>query len=149
MAGITVVVGLIGLTAGALIGCVGVGGVIVVPALVYGLGFPIQDAIASAMIGYVFTGGMGTAIYARSRSIRWGLAGWIALGAAPGALLGAWAINFVEPRILECGVGALSLLSGLAATLIAAAGPFDRLLADRGYDANAVRALIAARGALE
>jgi len=117
MAGITIVIGLIGLVAGALIGCVGVGGVIVVPALVYGLGFPIHDAIASAMIGYIFTGAMGTAIYARSRSIRWDLAGWIALGAGPGALAGAWAINFVDPRILECGVGALSLFSGLNALL--------------------------------
>ncbi len=115
MAGITIVIGLIGLAAGALIGCVGVGGVIVVPALVYGLGFAIHDAIASAMIGYIFTGAVGTAIYARSRSIRWELAGWIALGAGPGALAGAWAINFVDPRVLELGVGALSLFSGLNA----------------------------------
>lgn len=117
MADITIVIGAIGLVAGALIGCVGVGGVIVVPALVYGLGIPIHDAIAAAMLGYIFTGAMGTAVYARSRSIRWDLAGWIALGAGPGALLGAWAINFVDPRILEFGVGALSLASGLNALL--------------------------------
>jgi uncharacterized membrane protein YfcA len=111
------VVGAIGLAAGLMIGCVGVGGVIVVPALVYGLGMPIQDAIASAMMGYVLTGAIGTAIYARKRSIRWELAGWIALGAAPGALFGAWASNGVDPRALELAVGLLALCSGLNSAL--------------------------------
>ena len=115
MSALALVVAAIGLAAGVMIGCVGVGGVIVVPALVYGLGMPIQDAIASAMMGYILTGVIGTAIYARSRSIRWELAGWIALGAAPGALIGALASNLVDPRILEFGVGALALLSGLNA----------------------------------
>lgn len=113
MSGLVLVIGAIGLAAGVMIGCVGVGGVIVVPALVYGIGMPIQDAIASAMMGYVLTGAIGTAVYARARSIRWELAGWIALGAAPGALFGAWASNGVDPRFLEFGVGALSLWSGL------------------------------------
>lgn len=35
----------------------------------------------------------------------------------------------------------------MAASLIEAAGPFDRLIADRGYDTNAIRALVAKRGA--
>jgi transposase len=35
----------------------------------------------------------------------------------------------------------------MAGALLAAAKPFDRLIADRGYDTNAIRALIAARGA--
>jgi len=34
-----------------------------------------------------------------------------------------------------------------APALIAALGPFRRLIADRGYDSNAIRALIADRGA--
>jgi len=105
-------VGAIGLIAGVMIGCVGVGGVIVVPALVYGLGLRIQDAIASAMMGYILTGLIGTAVYARAGSIRWSLAGWIAVGAAPGALAGAWASNGVDPRLLELLVGALALWSG-------------------------------------
>lgn len=35
----------------------------------------------------------------------------------------------------------------MAASLINAAGSFTRLIADRGYDTNAIRALVAARGA--
>jgi len=34
-----------------------------------------------------------------------------------------------------------------APALIAALGPFQRLIADRGYDSNAIRELIARRGA--
>ena len=35
----------------------------------------------------------------------------------------------------------------MAASLIEAAGPFTRLIADKGYDTNAIRALVAARDA--
>lgn len=35
----------------------------------------------------------------------------------------------------------------MAAALIEAAGKFDRLIADKGYDSNAVRDLLASRGA--
>ena len=35
----------------------------------------------------------------------------------------------------------------MAAVLVGAAGRFERLIADRGYDTNAVRALVADRGA--
>lgn len=117
MIGLAVIIGVIGFLAGLMIGCVGVGGVIVVPTLVYGLSVPIQDAIASAMLGYILTGLIGTAVYARAKSIRWDLAGWIAAGAAPGALFGAWAISSIDPRLLEFGVGALSLWAGLNSIL--------------------------------
>jgi len=35
----------------------------------------------------------------------------------------------------------------MAAALIEAAGQFDKLIADKGYDTNAIRALVARRGA--
>lgn len=102
-----------GLLAGLLIGCIGVGGVILVPVLVYGLGIPIQTAIAAAMMGYILTGLIGTAVYARERSIRWDLAAWLCAGATPAALLGALASNIADPRLLELGIGALALSSGI------------------------------------
>jgi transposase len=36
----------------------------------------------------------------------------------------------------------------MAAALIEAAGRFDRLIADKGYDTNAIRALVESRGVL-
>lgn len=51
-----------------------------------------------------------------------------------------------RPRVLQLSAGNINDMT-MAASLIDAAGPFTRLLADKGYDTNAIRALIAARGA--
>lgn len=110
---IAVALAAVGLFSGLLIGCIGVGGVLVVPVLVYGFGIPIQTAIAAAMMGYILTGLIGTAVYARERSIRWDLAAWLCAGATPAALLGALASNIADPRLLEFGIGALALSSGV------------------------------------
>src|SRR5690606_3685364 len=49
----------------------------------------------------------------RERSIRWDLAAWLCAGATPAALLGALASNIADPRLLEFGIGALALSSGV------------------------------------
>src|SRR5437867_4300435 len=61
----------LGLLAGLLIGAVGIGGVILVPSLVYFGGVPIHAAVAGAMMSYILTGLIGTLVYARARSIQW------------------------------------------------------------------------------
>lgn len=51
-----------------------------------------------------------------------------------------------RPRVLLLSPGNINDMT-MAAELIHAAGPFKRLIADRGYDTNAIRELIAQRGA--
>ena len=51
-----------------------------------------------------------------------------------------------RPRLLLLSPGNVNDMS-MAPALIAAAGRFDRLIADRGYDTNLVRRLVAERGA--
>lgn len=51
-----------------------------------------------------------------------------------------------RPRVLLLSAGNSNDMT-MAAELIQAAGPFDRLIADRGYDTNAIRGLVAAKGA--
>jgi len=51
-----------------------------------------------------------------------------------------------RPRVLLLSAGNINDMT-MAGALLAAAKPFDRLIADRGYDTNAIRALIADRGA--
>lgn len=103
----------VGLLAGSLIGCLGIGGVILVPALVYLGGVPVQIAIAAAMMGYVLTGLIGTSVYAASGSIDWPMAARLCAGAMPAALAGAWASNTVPGPVLELGIAALALASGI------------------------------------
>ena len=110
-------IALLGLAAGLLIGCIGIGGVILVPALAYLGHIPIPVAIAAAMMGYLFAGIIGTLVYAKERSIRWSMAGALFLGAMPAALLGAWTANRVDPAYLETGIGVLTIASGIYALL--------------------------------
>lgn len=105
----------IALLAGALIGCIGIGGVLLVPALVYLAGTPIHAAIAAAMFSYLFSGAAATWVFARKGSIDWDSSAWLALGAVPGSFAGALAAGFVPSYILEAIVAVMVLLAGLRA----------------------------------
>jgi len=79
--------------AGILIGSVGIGGILVVPALVYIAGIDIYIAIASCMFSYAFSGLIGTWLYAKKGSIRWSSGLYLCAGAIAGAWLGATLLN--------------------------------------------------------
>lgn len=111
----------LGLVSGLMIGCIGIGGVILVPALAFAGGVPIHSAIAAAMAGFLLTGAIGTLVFARNRSIRWDLSGALWLGAMPAALAGALAASVAPSRWLEAVIGATTLLSG-AHSLLQGAG---------------------------
>jgi uncharacterized membrane protein YfcA len=100
---------------GALIGCVGIGGVLLVPTLAFLGGIAIHDAIAAAMFSYLFSGAAATWIYARKGSIDWGSSLWLAIGAMPAALAGAVAASHVGARVLELLIAALVIFAGLRA----------------------------------
>ncbi len=106
---------LVGLLVGVLIGCVGIGGVLLVPALTYLGGMDIQVAIASCMLSYLFSGLVGAIAYSRHGSIRWGMCGSLALGAMPGAYLGALAVSVVPGMWLEVLIAVLILFAGINA----------------------------------
>lgn len=103
----------LGLASGLMIGCIGIGGVILVPALVFLAGIPVEVSIPAAMTAYVMSGLVATIVFARHKSIRWDMATWLCLGAAPTAFVGAWAVSVVDPRFLEVCLGLLTFLSGL------------------------------------
>jgi uncharacterized membrane protein YfcA len=106
-------IALLGVTSGLMIGCIGIGGVILVPALVFLAGIPIQVGIPAAMVAYILSGLVATSIFARNKSIHWGMATWLCVGATPTAFAGAWAVSVVNPRLLEACLGLLTFLSGL------------------------------------
>ena len=105
----------IGLLVGVLIGAVGVGGVLLVPALTYIGGIEIHVAIASAMVAYFFAGGVGSIEFSRRGSIRWSDAAWLAGGAMPGAFAGAAAASEVPAFALELLIAVLIVASALNA----------------------------------
>jgi uncharacterized protein len=108
-----VLIALLGLTSGLMIGCIGIGGVILVPALVFLADIPIKVSIPAAMAAFILSGLVATTIFASHRSIHWGMAIWLCVGAAPAAFAGAYGVSIANPRILEAGLGLLTFVSGL------------------------------------
>lgn len=104
---------LLGITSGLMIGCIGIGGVILVPALVFLSGISIQIAIPAAMFAYILSGLVATAVFAQNRSIDWRMAAVLCASATPTAFAGAWAVSVVNARSLEVCLGLLTFLSGL------------------------------------
>ncbi len=102
----------LGAGAGLLIGCVGIGGVILVPALVYFAGRSVPAAIAAAMCAFVASGLVGSYAYAKAGSIRWNLTAWTWAGALPCAFAGALLVNALSPTLLELAIALLTAGSG-------------------------------------
>jgi uncharacterized membrane protein YfcA len=121
---------ILGLLVGVFIGCVGIGGVLLVPGLVYLVGMDVQVAIATCMLSYLFSGAVGAVEYARRGSIQWSMALWLCLGAMPGAYLGATAVSVMSPRWLEAIIAVLVSFSGVYA--LARPAPADARASQTG-----------------
>lgn len=93
------------LLVGILIGSIGIGGVLLVPALSYLAGIDIHIAIAACMLSYAFSGAVGAVIYARRGTIRWATGLWLCIGAMPGAYLGALVVSGLPPRTITMVIG--------------------------------------------
>jgi uncharacterized membrane protein YfcA len=109
--------GLAVLVVGVLIGATGIGGVLLVPILAFLGDVPIHLAVASCNFSYLFTGLVGTYLYARKGTISWAMSLWLALGAMPGAYLGAFVLARTPARMLEALIALLIVFSGIHAIL--------------------------------
>ncbi len=98
---------------GLLIGGVGIGGVLLVPALKFLGQIPLHTAIPACMVGYVATGLIGALVFGKHGSINWQMAKVVCFGALPGAFLGAWVLQYFSAPVLEVGIAALLIFSGL------------------------------------
>jgi len=104
-----------GVFVGVLIGCVGIGGVLLVPILTYIIGIDIHIAIAAAMFSYMFSGVVGTFIYAKKGSIKWPQTIWLIIGAAPAAFVGAKVTLSIPGQYLEFLIALFVVAAGINA----------------------------------
>ncbi len=99
---------ILGLAIGLLMGVTGAGGgVLAVPALVFGLGLAMQEAAPMALVAVSIAAWVGAAEGLRRRVVRWRAAIVIALAASPFAALGVAAAHRVPDlalRIVFVGV---------------------------------------------
>lgn len=104
-----------GLLIGIAVGCVGIGGVLLVPILTLALGIDVKHAIAAALLSYLPSGFVAVALYARHGSVPWPEARLLCLAALPTAYLGARAASLAPAGILEALIGLLLLAGGVYA----------------------------------
>ena len=114
----------IALAVGFFIGAVGVGGILLIPALVWLGGLPIHQATATALFSFLFTGLAGTWLFQRRGSIDWKLTLPVLAGALIFSYLGAMAKAMVN-------ADALTLIIAL---VIIFAGTYILFPARRGYE---------------
>ena len=101
------------LVIGVFVGGTGVGGVLLVPYLVFVVGMETQLAVASTMFAFLFSGATATYTYARRGSVRWGMLWAISVAAAPAAFIGSIAVWSVPGELLLGCIAALTIYSGV------------------------------------
>ena len=102
---------LCGLFSGTLIGAAGIGGVVLVPLLVYGAGFSIHTSIAAAVSSFIFSGLIGTIAYAKRGEVNWLQLTYLTVGAVPGALVGTHTLSRVNADFLILFIATVLILS--------------------------------------
>jgi uncharacterized protein len=100
---------------GALIGAVGVGGVLLVPALVISGALGAHGATATSSWAFLFTGVVGTYRYGRRGVVPWPLVVRLCLGAVPAALLGVWVNQLLPGALVVLALGAVTMAAGVHA----------------------------------
>ncbi|MGQ0749071.1 MAG: sulfite exporter TauE/SafE family protein [Betaproteobacteria bacterium] len=98
---------------GVLIGAVGIGGVLLIPALVLFARLGIHEAMATALFTFVFTGIAGTWLFQRRGSIDWRITIPVCVGALFFAFAGAWASSVSSPRLLSFILAGLIIFAGV------------------------------------
>ncbi|MPZ66742.1 MAG: TSUP family transporter [Pseudonocardiaceae bacterium] len=105
--------GLLGAGTGVALGLVGGGGsILAVPALVYGLGMPIGQAVSTSLLVVAATAAAGVLPRLRRGEVRWAVAGVFGVAGAGAAFGGAAVNRLLSERVLLGVLAALMLVVG-------------------------------------
>ncbi len=105
-----IVVAYVGLGLGFLSGLLGVGGgIALMPALLFGFGFPLRQAAGTGIVVLLVTSASGTAFHAYQGNVHLGLSMVLAVGASLSAQVGALLTAKLPPRFLRAGLSWLIL----------------------------------------
>jgi len=112
-------VALAGLIVGFAVGLTGMGGgALMTPILVLLFGIAPLAAVSSDLVASLFMKPIGAAVHAGRGTVRWNLAGWLALGSVPSAFLGV-----VFLKSIGSGTQVQTIVSvALGAVLLVAVG---------------------------
>ncbi|WP_428421676.1 sulfite exporter TauE/SafE family protein [Methylibium sp.] len=103
----------VALVVGVLIGAVGVGGILLIPALNLLTTLSIQASMATALFTFIFTGIVGSFFFQRRGSIDWSVTIPLCVGGALFGVVGAWANATLDAKLLALILAALIVLAGV------------------------------------
>ncbi len=98
---------------GTVIGAVGIGGILLIPALTAFGGLPIHAAMATALFTFAFTGITGTVMFQRRGSIDWAITRPVLIGALFFAFIGAWVNSLTGSGALAVILAAVIIFAGV------------------------------------
>ncbi len=101
------------LVVGVFIGAVGVGGVLLVPALMMFSGLSVHQAAATALFSFLFTGVLGGVMFSRRGTIDWKVAGPVCAGAFALSFAGAALGGRIPAAVLMWIIAAILFAAGL------------------------------------
>lgn len=104
---------LLAVVVGVLIGMVGVGGVLLPPALVALGDLTANEATATSTWAFVFTGVVGTIAYAWRGVVPWGMLLRLSIGVVPAAFVGALVNASLPASVVLLGLAALTIFVGV------------------------------------
>lgn len=96
-----------------LVGSTGIGGLLLAPMINLYAGVPIQVALPASMVALLLSGVAGTLVFGSKGSIAWQRALPLAIGAAPGAFVGAFALSRIPSDTVQYIIAILAVLSGI------------------------------------
>jgi uncharacterized membrane protein YfcA len=101
------------LVVGVFIGAVGVGGVLLVPALMMFSGLSVHQAAATALFSFLFTGVLGGVLFSRRGTIDWKVAAPVCAGAFALSFAGAALGGRIPAAVLMWIIAAILFAAGL------------------------------------
>lgn len=127
---------------GALIGAVGIGGILLIPAIEALAGIGTREAMGTALFSFIFTAVIGTWLFARRGSVDWRVALPVCLGATLCGYLGALLNAVLGSNWLNLSLSLVIIFAGASVLRPLDSGWFARSLGPGGR-----WALLAAIGA--
>lgn len=105
---------ILGALIGLLLGLLGGGGsILAVPALVYGLGFEVQQAIPISLIVVASASAVGALPKIRAGQVRWRMAGIFAAAGIPAAIAGSAVSRHLPQPVILAGFAMVMTIAGL------------------------------------
>ena len=118
----------LGALIGVLLGLLGGGGsILAVPALVYGMGFDMEQAIPISLIVVAAASAVGVLPRIRARQVRWRMAGIFAAAGIPATVAGSALSRHLPQSVLMVGFAVVMVVAGV------------RMLTDQGATGTACK----------